>query len=101
MFDETDSRSKTYNYITVVQAYLNNKLELDLSELLSLHHLIDAEVRNFNYDSDLEKNLKIFKLAIKRRIYYLEEKSGTNTKKLKRRNPPILDINDLLEKIAA
>ncbi len=74
---------------------------MDLNKLLSLHHLIDVEVRNFNYDSDLEKNLKIFKLAIKRRIHYLEEKSGTNTRNLKRRKLPVLDINDLLEKIAA
>ncbi len=100
MSDKTNSGNNTSLYTIVAQAYLNKKLVLDLNQLLSLHHLIDEEVRNFKYDSDLEKNLKVLKLSLKRRITYLEGKSGI-TIKYKRKNFPMLDVQGLLEKIAA
>ena len=100
MSDITNSVSNTSLYAIVTQAYLDEKLELDLSQLLSLHHLIDKEVRNFKYDSELEKNLKALKLSLKRKISSLEKQSGI-TIKYKRRNFPMLDVQELLEKIAA
>lgn len=100
MPNKTNFRSNTSLYTTITQAYFDKKLELDLNQLLSLHHLVDVEVRNFKYDSEPEKNLKILKLALKRRISYLEKQSGI-TAKHKRKNFPMLDVQDLLEKIAA
>ncbi|KXJ98319.1 MAG: hypothetical protein UZ19_OD1000751 [Parcubacteria bacterium OLB19] len=90
------------DFIEVVQAYFDKKLELSLPELRSLHHLIDVELRNFKYDSELEKNLKFTKARVKIRIVYLEKMSGiTVTMRQKRRSLPQLSVKDLLEKIAA
>jgi hypothetical protein len=90
------------DFITVVQAYFDQKLELILPELQSLHHLIDVELRNFNYDSNLEKNLKFAKVRVKNKIVQLESALGLSSHaRLKRKNLPQLSVKDLLEKIAA
>jgi hypothetical protein len=90
------------DFIEVGQAYFQKKLELSVPELLSIHHLIDVELRNFKYNSELEKSLKVYKLALKRRIEYLEKISGVSgALKQKRRSLPQLSVKDLLEKIAA
>ena len=86
------------DFITVVQAYFDKKIELILPELQSLHHLMEVELRNFKYDSDLEKKLKVFKLALKRRIEYLKIKAGT-TYRQKRRSLPQISMEDLLAQI--
>ena len=50
-------------YIKVSQAYLGGNLELSLPYLMSLHHVIDCSLNRAKYISDLDKELKIYRLA--------------------------------------
>lgn len=86
-------------FTKIIQAYLSGKLELDIFELRSLHHLVDVELRVFNHFSESERILKKLKLSLKDRINSLEQKTGASSQK--RKNLPQLSVKELLEKIAA
>lgn len=95
-----DFERTTELYVALIQAYLQNKLELDLPQVMSLHHLVDIHIRGFRFDSFVEKNLKFHKLALKRRIDYLGRKHE-NVLTMKRKKLPQIIIQDLFAQISA
>ena len=86
--------------LSITQAFLNKKLDLDFFQLEALHHLIEVKVSESKYVSDSVKNLKFSRLALKREILSLKNKSEHASiygKKRKRfRN---LDTDALLKKV--
>ncbi len=92
--------STTGIYIALIQAYLQKKLELELPQILAIHHLVDVHIRGVRFDSSMDRNLKFYKLALKRRIEYLGTRHE-NALTLKRRKFPEIDLKNLLQSIAA
>lgn len=86
-------------YRQIFKAYSERRLTLDVNDLRGLHRLIDEELQKI-YAPDLEKQLKFWKLALKKKIQSIESEYGFALGR-KRKNLPNIKLQDLIEKIAA
>ena len=61
--------------LLLTKAFFDKKIDLDIFQLKALHHLIEMEVSQSKYVSDLTKNLKFSRLALKREILSLQNET--------------------------